>query len=267
MNKWVGIVVALILVLIIGFFSLNTFIYNEKQGDSKTMTNTENMNTSDSFQITPISHATFVLKMNGQTIVNDPVGGVDVFSEYGEPNILLISDIHGDHMDVETVQALATERTAIIMPQAVANELPESIPGNKVILANGEMTSQGGITITAIPMYNIPEGEDAFHTKGRGNGYVLEAGDERIYIAGDTGPIPEMKALQNIDVAFIPMNLPYTMSVEDAADAVLAFKPRIVHPYHYRGPDGLADVNVFKERVNKGDPSIQVELLNFYPEE
>jgi L-ascorbate metabolism protein UlaG (beta-lactamase superfamily) len=114
-------------------------------------------------------------------------------------------------------------------------------------------------------MYNIPESDKTFHTKGRGNGYVITADGKGVYIAGDTSATPEMKALQNIDVAFIPMNLPYTMNVEEAADATVAFKPKVVHPYHYRGQDGFSDINKYKELVNAKDPSINVELLNFYP--
>jgi L-ascorbate metabolism protein UlaG (beta-lactamase superfamily) len=115
-------------------------------------------------------------------------------------------------------------------------------------------------------MYNMPETESNPHTKGRGNGYVLEAGGKRVYVAGDTGDTPEMRGLKEIDIAFVPMNLPYTMSIESAADAVIEFKPKMVHPYHYRGPNGLSDIQKFKELVNTGDSSIKVELLNFYPE-
>ena len=131
-------------------------------------------------------------------------------------------------------------------------------------MKNGEKGTQNGISIEAIPMYNIPESQNAMHTKGRGNGYVLEAGGKRIYIAGDTDATPEMKALTNIDVAFVPMNPPYTMNVEEAADGVVAFKPKVVIPYHYRTPNGLSDTNKFKELVEAKDPNIKVELLNFY---
>jgi L-ascorbate metabolism protein UlaG (beta-lactamase superfamily) len=113
-------------------------------------------------------------------------------------------------------------------------------------------------------MYNLPESDDAYHTKGRGNGYVLDKNGTRVYVAGDTQGIPEMRALQNIDIAFVPMNLPFTMDVEEAADAVLEFKPKRVYPYHFRGREGLSDVNRFKELVNAGSEDIEVVLLDWY---
>ena len=114
-------------------------------------------------------------------------------------------------------------------------------------------------------MYNLPESAQAFHTKGRGNGYVLERDGKRVYISGDTSGIPEMRNLKDIDLAFVCMNLPYTMSVEEAAEAVLAFAPKKVVPYHYRGPDGLSDTTKFRELVNAANPNIEVDLMNFYP--
>lgn len=216
--------------------------------------------------IVPISHATMVLNLGEQTVYTDPVGGADAFKGQPAPTIILVTDIHGDHLDADTLSAISTEDTTIVVPKAVADMLPKSLPGTVVILANGETTTQKGISIEAIPMYNMPESPTAPHTKGRGNGYVITSTGQRIYIAGDTGPTPEMKALKNIDIAFIPMNLPYTMSVEDAAQAVLAFQPKVVHPYHYRGPDGLADINKFKQLVEAGNKNITVDLLNFYPE-
>ncbi len=114
-------------------------------------------------------------------------------------------------------------------------------------------------------MYNLPETADSRHPKGRGNGYVLEMGDRHIYFSGDTEDIAEMRALKNIDVAFVCMNLPYTMDVNQAASAVLAFKPKVVYPYHYRGSGGLSDVEAFKKSVNDGDSKIEVRLRNWYP--
>jgi L-ascorbate metabolism protein UlaG (beta-lactamase superfamily) len=110
-------------------------------------------------------------------------------------------------------------------------------------------------------MYNLPEAPDAFHTKGRGNGYVLTIGGKNIYISGDTEDIPEMRSLTNIDIAFVCMNLPYTMDPTQAAQGVLAFKPKIVYPYHYRGQD----VNTFKTLVNEGNKNIEVRLREWYP--
>jgi L-ascorbate metabolism protein UlaG (beta-lactamase superfamily) len=114
-------------------------------------------------------------------------------------------------------------------------------------------------------MYNLPESPTAMHTKGRGNGYVLGIGGKLIYLSGDTQGIPEMRSLKNIDIAFICMNLPYTMDIKEAADAVLEFKPKIVYPYHYRGKDGLSDINAFKALVEAGNKNIEVRLRTWYP--
>lgn len=262
--KWVFIALIFVVVLVAAFYAFNNYIYQQKQGVTitKNQENTENMDS----QVIPISHATFILNIGGEVIYNDPVGGAEAFSNQKEPSIILISDIHGDHLDVETVQAVTTERTIIVAPQAVSDKLPENLPGEIVVLSNGLKTVQRGIEIEAIPMYNIPESEDTFHTKGRGNGYVLSANGKRIYIAGDTSATPEMKSLENIDEAFIPMNLPYTMDIEEAAEAVVAFKPKVVHPYHYRGQEGFSDINKFKELVESKDSNIKVELLDFYKE-
>jgi len=135
-----------------------------------------------------------------------------------------------------------------------------------VVLGNGDKTEQIGINIEAIPMYNLPETDDSKHVKGRGNGYVLTIGNKRVYISGDTEDIPEMRNLKNIDVAFVSMNLPYTMDINQAASAVLDFKPRVIYPYHYRGQDGLSDVEAFKKKVDAGNKNIEVRLRNWYPE-
>jgi len=218
-------------------------------------------------QIIPISHASIVLKIGDVVVYNDPVGGVEAYTGQAPADIILISDIHGDHLEPETVEKLATQETVIVVPQAVKDQLPERLPGTVVVLANGQTSTQKGVIIHAIPMYNIPELPDAFHPKGRGNGYVLESDGKKVYLAGDTSNIPEMAELENIDIAFIPMNLPYTMDIQEAADAVLSFKPTVVHPYHYRGQDGFADIEEFKKLVNERDPSITVDILDFYPEE
>ena len=116
------------------------------------------------------------------------------------------------------------------MPQAVADQLADKLKGKATVLANGKNIKEAGLTISAIPMYNLPEAPDSRHTKGRGNGYVLSVGGKTVYISGDTEDIPEMRALKNIDVAFVCMNLPYTMDIEQASSAVLEFKPRLSIP-------------------------------------
>jgi len=221
----------------------------------------------DDIQITPISHATMVLQFGGQVIYTDPIGGEESFAGQPAPTIILVTDIHQDHMNADTLSAFVKDNPVIVAPQAVVDQLASELAQKIVVLKNGEKTTQKGIDIEAIPMYNIPESPDSFHTKGRGNGYVISAEGKRVYVSGDTSATPEMKALQNIDIAFLTMNLPYTMDIQEAADAVLAFKPKVVHPYHYRSQNGLSDVNKFKQIVEEKDPTIKVELLNFYPEE
>ena len=221
--------------------------------------------TSDEVKITPISHATMILKFGGRTIYTDPVGDESAFSGKPAPDVIVVTDIHGDHFNENTLSSVSRDSTVIVMPQAVKNLLKQKVPGEIIVLNNGDSIQKQEIKIEAIPMYNIPESKDAFHTKGRGNGYVLESNGKRIYISGDTGPISEMKSLKNIDIAFIAMNLPYTMSIEEAADVVLSFKPKRVVPYHYREKDGFSDIDKFREIVKSKDQTILVDLLNFYP--
>ena len=202
--------------------------------------------------------------MHGLTIYADP-SGAENFKGQKSPDIILITDIHGDHFDIKTIEAVQKTGTLLIVPQVVADKLPAADKTRMIVMKNGDATTQSFIMIRAIPMYNLPESPTAMHTKGRGNGYVLGIGGKLIYLSGDTQGIPEMRSLQNIDVAFICMNLPYTMDVKEAADAVLAFKPRIVYPYHYRGKDGLSDIKEFKKLVEAGDKNIDVRLRNWYP--
>lgn len=229
-------------------------------------TNEEEFAQDEIFNVTPISHATMVMKWNDVTMYVDPVGGAERFENFDTPNVILVTDIHGDHLNVETLEAIANEETKLIVPQAVAEKLPENVKRQSMVLNNDESANVLGFTIKALPMYNLPETEDSRHPKGRGNGYVVENDEKRIYISGDTEDIDEMRALKNIDIAFVCMNLPYTMTVEDAADAVLEFAPTIVYPYHYRGQDGLSDVAKFKEIVNAGNSDINVTQLDWYPE-
>lgn len=216
--------------------------------------------------IQPVSHASLVLTWNDKTIYVDPTGGAAAYAGMAKPDLILITDIHGDHMDPKTLDAIETDGAVLVAPQAVADQLPAKYKSQVVVLANGKSATQVGLPISAIPMYNLPEAADAMHPKGRGNGYILDLGGKRIYIAGDTEGTSEMRSLKNIDVAFVPMNLPYTMDVEQAADAVLDFKPKVVYPYHYRGQSGLSDVEAFKKQVNDKNKSIDVRLKDWYSE-
>jgi len=187
-------------------------------------------------QITPIQHASFMIEAGGQVIHVDPAQGN--YDGLPPADLILITDIHGDHMAPKVIEKVRKSGTVIIAPPAVAKTVTEA-----TVMRNGETKKVGAWTIEAVPMYNLKRGPSAgqlYHDKGRGNGYILTYGGMRFYIAGDTEGTPEMRALKNIDVAFIPMNLPFTMPPEEAAEAVRAFHPRIVCPYHYRGSDPKA---------------------------
>lgn len=219
-----------------------------------------------SIAIQPILHGTLVVSYQGLTLYVDPYGGAKGFEGQQAADLVLITDIHGDHHNQETLDGLELSQATIIAPQAVAEKLPKDKYKAVVVLANGASTDFSGAKITALPMYNLPETADSRHPKGRGNGYVVEMGGKKLYFSGDTEDIAEMRALKGIDVAFVCMNLPYTMDVEQAASAVSDFKPKMVYPYHYRGTEGLSDVEKFKTLVNAAAPEVEVRLRNWYPE-
>nr|WP_091695386.1 MBL fold metallo-hydrolase [Algoriphagus locisalis] len=214
--------------------------------------------------INPITHGTLVLEHDNQIIYVDPYGGAAAFEGQKKPTLVLITDIHGDHLNQETLDGLDLSVATIIAPQAVADKLTAGTGKELVILGNNQSKTINGIKIEALPMYNLPESPEAPHTKGRGNGYIVHLGGKQFYISGDTEDIAEMRALKNIDVAFVCMNLPYTMDVDQAASAVSEFKPGIVYPYHYRGTNGLSDVEKFKTLVNESAPQVDVRLRNWY---
>jgi L-ascorbate metabolism protein UlaG (beta-lactamase superfamily) len=208
-------------------------------------------------KITPLYHASTLIEAGGKVIYLDPAKPAKL-SEAPKADLILITDIHGDHMDPASIVEISKAGTDIIAPPAVVATVTTAKP-----LANGETKTWGGWTIEAIPAYNLKRGPAPgkfFHDKGRGNGYVLTYGGVRFYFSGDTEGIPEMRALKNIDVAFVCMNLPYTMPPEEAADAVKAFHPKVVIPYHYRG----SDLAVFKKGLE--GTGIEVRLLEWYPQ-
>lgn len=214
-------------------------------------------------RVQPVGHGSLILEWNSEVIYVDPYGA-DKYTGQKDPTIILITDIHGDHLNIETLEAINSKNAKFIVPQAVKDKLPESFQKNLFTLANGEARKVNDISISAIPMYNLPEMEDSRHPKGRGNGYIIDLGDKKVYISGDTEDIAEMRALEGIDVAFVCMNLPYTMNINQAASAVLDFKPKIIYPFHYRGQGGLADTEQFKKIVNEGDSAIDVRLRDWY---
>lgn len=206
----------------------------------------------------PIKHATFIIQSEVAIIYVDPVGDPKIFDQYPKPDIILITDIHGDHLDSKVVNYIKKTDTLIIGTKDVQTKINEG-----KILNNGQSFSRNGITIKAIPAYNLTGERLKFHPKGRGNGYLISISGKRIYVSGDTEDIAEMRSLENIDYAFICMNLPYTMTENQAASAVLEFRPKVVFPYHYRGKNGFSDIDKFKDRVEKAGFT-QVKFLSWY---
>ncbi len=209
-----------------------------------------------------VAHASLALLLPDKTIFVDPVDHVDEFNEMPAPDMILITDIHPDHLSISTLEKLHLKHTKWVVPQAVADRLPEKFQSHIVVMHNGDKKTVKNVLLQAIPMYNFPDSKQIYHPKGRGNGYILNLGGKRIYLSGDTQATPEMKSLKNIDIAFVCMNLPYTMDIHEAAEGVLAFKPKIIYPYHYKG----SDVAAFKQLVESKDSSIDVRLLNWYPD-
>lgn len=209
----------------------------------------------------PVSHASMVIETPGGVIHVDPVGGAEAYAGKPQPALILITHEHGDHYDLPTLQALPA--VAIIANPAVHAMLPAEMQSRATAMANGDTVEALGIAIEAVPAYNITPDRLQYHPQGRDNGYVLTIGGKRFYIAGDTEDTPEMRALDNIEAAFLPMNLPYTMTVEQAADAVAAFRPVTVFPYHHRGSDMAA----FSGLVEASGAGSLVVVADWYPED
>lgn len=212
-------------------------------------------------KITPIQHGSLTIEAGGKVIQVDPaVSGFGTsdpdFGAVPKADLVLITDIHEDHLDKANLAKVRKAGTTVVIPGAASHDVQGG-----VVMKNGETRKFGAWIIEAIPMYNLKRGPapgELFHDKGRGNGYVVTYGGLRIYLAGDTEGIPEMRALKNIDVAFVPMILPYTMSPEEAAAAVKVFHPKVVYPYHY----GKSNLKIF-ENALKGT-GIDVRIRNWY---
>ncbi len=205
-------------------------------------------------RITPIQHASLIIEAGGQVIYLDPSQGK--YEGLPPGDMILLTDIHGDHLAPAVLAKVRKPQAVIFAPAAAV----EQIPGATVI-RNGETKTWGKWKIEAIPAYNLspdPKSGRIYHEKGRGNGYVLTYGGKRFYFSGDTEGIPEMKALKNIDAAFVCMNLPYTMTPQAAAEAVRAFRPKVVYPYHYRG----SDLQVFEKAL--AGSGVEVRLRDWY---
>ncbi len=182
-----------------------------------------------------IGHASLIFTCGGKTIHIDPTGMVGDYSKLPKADLVLITHEHFDHFDPKALEQISKAETIVAGTPAVAQQYK-----NCIAMQNGDMKTIEGLEIEAVPAYNIIHERSKgmpFHPKGAGNGYVITFGDVRVYIAGDTENIPEMKALKNIDIAFLPMNLPYTMTPEMVADATKAFNPKILYPYHFSETD------------------------------
>jgi L-ascorbate metabolism protein UlaG (beta-lactamase superfamily) len=196
--------------------------------------------------IRPVNHASFVLGWKDRTIYNDPVGASTLYRNFPKADLILVSHSHGDHYEANTLTAVVQTNGMIIVPQAVFNSMSAALKAKSIPLANGGVTNVLGMRIEAVPAYN------SNHPKGSGNGYVVTIGGRRFYMSGDTGDAPEIRALQDIDVAFLCMNVPFTMSVPTAAAVTAAMKPKILYPYHYRNQDNTyADLNNLKRLVGR----------------
>ncbi len=186
-------------------------------------------------KITFIGHGSLIMKFGSWTIHVDPFTKLAGYTKLPKADLVLITHEHQDHLDPAAIGAIRTRDTTVVLTEKCAEKL-----SGGTVMKNGDVQTVLGIKIEAVPAYNLVhkrENGQPFHPKGQGNGYVLTFGDKRVYIAGDTENTPEMKTLKNIDIAFLPMNLPYTMTPEMVADAAQAFKPKVLYPYHYGETD------------------------------
>jgi L-ascorbate metabolism protein UlaG (beta-lactamase superfamily) len=200
---------------------------------------------SGELKITFIGHGTLMLEFDGKAIHIDPVSGYADYNKLPKADLIVVTHEHGDHLDKKAVEAIKKEGTELVLTKVCS----ERVSGG-IVMKNGDVKTVKGIKIEAVPAYNIVHKRDngqPFHPKGNGNGYVLTLGKKRVYIAGDTENVPEMKKLKDIDIAFLPMNLPYTMTPEMVADAAKAFKPKALYPYHFGDTDTKKLVDLLKD--------------------
>jgi L-ascorbate metabolism protein UlaG (beta-lactamase superfamily) len=208
----------------------------------------------------PVRHAAIVVSWNGKMIYSDPSGGGGLFTGLAKADVVVVTHSHGDHFDNATIAAVLDTDGVIFAPQSVYNGMTATLKGKTTILANGATSAAHGVDVQAVPMYNMSNNN---HPKGVGNGYVITLGGKRVYFSGDTEDTPEMRALTNIDVAFLCMSLPSNMTVDAAASAVRAFKPKAVTPYHYQQGSTTFDIARFKQIVGT-DLGIEVRLRKLY---
>jgi L-ascorbate metabolism protein UlaG (beta-lactamase superfamily) len=209
--------------------------------------------TTGKLEITFIGHGSLMFGFDGKIIHVDPFGQLTDYTKLPKADLILITHDHPDHLDLKALESVRTGKSTVILAQSCADRV-----AGGTVMRNGDVRTVTGIRIEALPAYNMvnkrPDGQ-FFHPRGSGNGYLLTFGGTRVYVAGDTENIPEMKALARIDIAFLPMNLPYTMTPEMVADAAKAFKPKVLYPYHYGDTDVSRLVGLLK-----GSPEIEVRI-------
>lgn len=209
----------------------------------------------------PVNHASFVMSWNGKMIYSDPVGGAAPYQSFPKADLILVTHGHGDHFSSSTIDAVRATGARIVATQAVFNSMTAAQKNLTTVLANGANTDVLGLNVAAVPAYNLTNSN---HPPGTGNGYVLTIGGRRIFVSGDTEDVPEIRALPNIDVAFLSMNVPFTMDVTKAASTIRQMKPKVVYPYHFRNSDGsFANLSNFRQQVGT-DFGIEVRVRTWY---
>lgn len=205
-----------------------------------------------------VKHGSIFFEYNGKIIHVDPVSRMGDYQNYPDADLILITHHHSDHLDLNAIELIKKENTKIILTQK-CHELSENL-SDVIIMKNGDELEINNLKIEAIPAYNMEhkrDNGDPFHMKGEGNGYIITFDNKKVLIAGDTENIPEIKALENIDIAFLPMNLPYTMTPEMVADAAKAFKPKILYPYHY----GNTDTSILVDLLKNEDIEVRIKKM------
>jgi len=209
--------------------------------------------TAGDLKITFVGHGTLMFNFGGKVIHVDPYSNLADYDTLPKANLILLTHEHTDHLDLKALNTIRTGKTVVVLTEACGKQVQGGI-----VMMNGEVNTWEGLKVEAVPAYNIVHKRDTgqpFHPKGIGNGYIITFGDKRVYVAGDTENIPEMKGLKNIDIAFLPMNLPYTMTPEMVADAARVFKPKILYPYHFGETDTSKLISLLK-----GVPEIEVRI-------
>ncbi len=241
-----------IIIFAISFFLFPNISFSNGNFQSDTISTSEG-----NLTITFFGHASLMFQFQGKIIYLDPVMAEADYSKLPDADLILVTHEHYDHLDLDAIKEIKKKNTILVLTPACKKKYK----GKAIVMKNSDVKTVLGLKIEAVPAYNIKHKRrdgKPFHPKGRGNGYVVTFGDKRVYIAGDTENTPEMKKLKNIDIAFLPMNLPYTMTPEMVADAARSFRPKILYPYHMGDTDPQKLVKLLK---NEKDIEIRIREL------